>query len=70
MQVDEERKGATSADLEVGGYENDSEDEREIKEQEEGQKDYLFALNAAGTASVASVGTNAATLVVCSCLHS
>ena len=70
MHVDEERKGAATADLEIGGYENDSEDEREIKEQEEGQKDYIFTLNAAGTANVATVGANAATLVVCSCLHS
>lgn len=32
MQVDEEVKGAVKPDLEVGGYEDDSEDEREIKE--------------------------------------
>ena len=39
MQVDEEVKGqpaaGSSANLDIGGYENDSEDERELREQEE-----------------------------------
>ena len=60
MQVDEERKGAAAADLDVGGYEDDSDDEREIKEQEEGAKDIHLNLNeAAGAAS------GATSLVVC-----
>ena len=68
MQVDEEVKGAAQsrADLEVGGYEDDSEDEREIKEQEESHKDIHLRLNEAGKAQVASIGTNPATLVVLS----
>ena len=71
MQVDEERKGAqASADLDVGCYENDSEDEREIKEQEESQKTVLFKLNAAGTANVTQVGINDCTLIVCACITS
>ena len=37
MQVDEETKGpaAEAQSLDIGGYENDSEDERELREQEE-----------------------------------
>lgn len=55
MQVDEETKGPAGANqgLDIGGYENDSEDERELREQEEDQKDVVFTLNAAGTAHVA-----------------
>jgi len=67
MQVDEERKGGQAASLDIGCYENDSEDEREIKEQEEGAKTVTFALNAAGTALA---GGADATLIVCSCLNS
>lgn len=60
MQVDEERKGAAAADLDVGGYEDDSDDEREIKEQEEGAKDIHLNLNeAAGGAQ------GATSLLVC-----
>lgn len=70
MQVDEESKGPATSNLDIGGYENDSEDEREIREQEEGQKSVVFALNEAGKAHSASVGANASTLVVCSCLQS
>ena len=74
MQVDEEVKGQSTTggkpDLEVGGYEDDSEDEREIKECEESQKDIILTFNEAGTAQVATVGTNPSTLVVCGCLHS
>ena len=59
MKVDEEVKGAAAEkDLDVGGYEDDSEDEREIKEQEEGAKDVIFRLT--GDAGAAT------TLVVCS----
>ena len=67
MQVDEEVKGAGpgKADLEIGGYEDDSDDEREIREQEEGQKDVQFRLNEAGKAHAASVGANASTMLVC-----
>ena len=61
MQVDEERKGAAAADLDVGGYEDDSEDEREIKDQEENSKDILFKLNEAGAAAAA-----ATSMLVCS----
>mmetsp|Transcript_25031 Transcript_25031/g.31314 ORF Transcript_25031/g.31314 Transcript_25031/m.31314 type:complete len:140 (+) Transcript_25031:26-445(+) len=60
MQVDEERKGAAQPDLDIGGYEDDSEDEREIKEQEESAKDVLFKLGAAGAASA-----GATTMLVC-----
>ena len=68
MQVDEERKGqAARTDLDIGGYEDDSEDEREIREQEEGQKDYILTLNEAGNAHVAQVGAGDSTLVVLSC---
>ena len=72
MQVDEEVKGqaAASANLDIGGYENDSEDEREIREQEDDAKNVVFALNDAGTAHVATVGANPSTLVVCACLQS
>lgn len=71
MQVDEEVKGqAATPNLDIGGYENDSEDEREIREQEDEQKDVVFALNEAGTAHVATVGANPSTLVVCTCLQS
>ena len=70
MLVDEERKGDATSNLDIGCYENDSEDEREIREQEEGHKEVVFALNAAGTANVASVGAGVSTLVVCGCLHS
>ena len=45
MQVDEEVKGAPERDLDIGGYEDDSEDEREIKEQEEEAKDVRFSLS-------------------------
>ena len=45
MQVDEERKGAAAVDLDVGGYEDDSDDEREIKDQEESAKAIIFKLN-------------------------
>ena len=38
MQVDEEVKGQPASNHDIGGYENDSEDEREIKEQDEGAK--------------------------------
>ena len=35
MQIDEEVKGASAAQqLDIGGYENDDEDELEIREQE------------------------------------
>ena len=36
MQIDEEVKGgaAASSQLDIGGYENDDEDELEIREQE------------------------------------
>ena len=71
MQVDEEVKGAASnSNLDVGGYENDSDDEREIKEQEKSQKTVNFALSEAGKASVAQVGASPSTLVVLACLHS
>ena len=70
MIVDEERKGQATNNHEIGGYENDSEDEREIKEQDEDQKLVVLSLNAAGTANVASVGASASTLIVCGCLHS
>ena len=73
MQVDEEVKGgqaAANSNLDIGGYEDDSEDEREIKELEEKQKDILFALSDAGKATVAQVGATPATLVVCACSHS
>ena len=66
MQVDEESKGQQATNLDIGCYENDSEDEREIREQEEGQKAITFTLNAAGTA----LGSAASTLLVCSCLNS
>ena len=70
MQVDEEVKGQAankSVDLDIGGYEDDSDDEREIKEQEEGHKDIHLRLSEAGKAQVATIGANPATLVVCSC---
>lgn len=71
MQVDEEVKGQGSkTDLDIGGYEDDSDDEREIKEQEEGHKDIHLTLNEAGQAQVATVGNNPSTLVVCSCASS
>ena len=70
MIVDEERKGQVTNNHEIGGYENDSDDEREIREQDEDQKLVVLSLNAAGTAKVASVGTTASTLIVCGCLHS
>lgn len=71
MQVDEEVKGqAAASNHDIGCYENDDEDEREIKEAEEGAKDVIFALNEAGTAHVAQVGANQSTLVVCACLQS
>lgn len=64
-------KGAAPGDnLDIGGYENDSDDEREIKEQEKGHKTIAVTLNEAGTASVAQVGATPSTLVVLGCLHS
>ena len=68
----EEVKGqpAASTDLDIGGYDNDSDDEREIRELEKGQKEIAFTLNAAGTAQVAQAGNNASTLIICDCLHS
>ena len=69
-QADEEMKGEAPGrqDLDIGGYEDDSEDEREIKEQEESQKEVVFSLSEDGAAQVASV--TEATLVVCGCLNS
>lgn len=58
MQVDEEVKGAAAHDLDIGGYENDSEDEREIKDLDEDATDILFKLAEASAAS-------STTLVVC-----
>jgi len=70
MQVDEESKGpqAAASNHDIGGYENDSEDEREIKEQEEGQKDVVITISESGRSFVTAQGDNASTLVVCSCL--
>lgn len=68
MQVDEERKSTDN--LEIGCYENDSEDEREIKEQDKSHKDYRFALSEAGQASVSQAAAQPSTLVVCACGHS
>ena len=73
MMIDEESKGQPAAgnkDLDVGGYEDDSDDEREIKEQEKKEKDYLLNLNEAGAQLVGQVGATPATLVVCEGLHS
>lgn len=71
MQVDEEVKGASSSNnLDIGGYENDSDDEREIKEQEKGHKTISVTLNEAGVAYVAQVGATPSTMVVLGCLHS
>ena len=69
MQVDEESKGAAAAsnNLDIGGYENDEEDEREIEEQEKGAADIAFALSEAGRAAAPQGDT---TLVICGCLHS
>ena len=71
-QADEEMKGEPAArtDLDIGGYEDDSEDEREIKEAEENQKDVTLTLNEAGASAVASAAGADTTLVVCGGLSS
>ena len=73
MIVDEESKGMPAAgnkDLDIGGYEDDSEDEREIQEQEKKERDYMLALSEAGIKYVGQVGDTAASLVVCEGIHS
>ena len=73
MIVDEESKGQPAAgnkDLEIGGYEDDSEDELEIREQEENEKDFMITLNEEGIKYVGQIGDNPATLVVCEGTHS
>ena len=70
MQVDEEFKGERAQDLEIGGYDNDSEDEREIKEEEEKRKSVNLALSAEGAQKVGALASQALPMVVCGCLHS
>ena len=63
MQVDEERKGDAPTDLDIGGYENDEEDEREMMEDAEKAADVMLTLTAPAAAADS-------TLVICGCLHS
>ena len=65
MQVDEEAKGATN-NLEFGGYESDSEDEREKKELEEEKAAYSVDFTDAGKAELAKPSK----VVIVNCLHS
>ena len=62
MQVDEEVK----RDLDIGGYSDDSEDEREKKDIAESQSEYEIKLTADGEASK---NTPNATLLVLNGLH-
>jgi len=68
MIVDEEAKGAPKTDLEFGGYDSDSEDEREKKEMEDDKKEYLVEFTDAGKAELAKKSPSK--LVIANCLHS
>ena len=61
----EESKGA---DLNIGGYESDSEDEREKKEEEEEKLTTEVEFNTEGKAALAA--NKPSTLLVASCEHS
>ena len=65
MQVDEEAKGAPK-DLEFGGYDSDSEDEREKRELEDDKADYAVTFTDAGKAELAKQSK----LLIVNCLHS
>ena len=67
MQVDEEAKGA-SKNFEFGGYDSDSEDEREKKEIEEGKTEHEIVFNEAGKAVLAKKMPTK--VVIVSCEHS
>jgi len=69
MIVDEEAKGAPNkTDLEFGGYDSDSEDEREKKEMEDEKKEYLVEFTDAGKVELAKKSPSK--LVIANCLHS
>ena len=66
MQVDEESK--TGKNLEIGGYESDSDDEREKKEEEEEKKTTEIEFTQAGQEALAQ--NKPAVVVAANCQHS